>query len=195
MLSKAAKLDFTLFGSEDARCYAPLFIQMHKEIIQNIERCPLYYLPINSMGTGGVCFSALESVEWMNFETVGDYDSYFARVESIPIQIEQFISVMKAGVALGYVASTAMTRHVENQLEGIISSNLPELFAPLELPIGKELVTGERRVQFETAIANVKKSFELFLNFFHEEYVPHVSFNPSISSLPNGEDIYTLCLR
>ena len=102
---------------------------------------------------------------------------------------------MKTGISLGYVASTAMTRHVENQLEGIINSNFPELFAPLELPIGKELVQEERRKLFEISINNVKKSFELFLNFFHDEYIPHVSFNPSISSLPKGEDIYSLCLK
>ena len=105
---KMAKLDFTRFGSDDGRCFAPLFVQMHREIVSSIDNCPLYYFPINSMGTGGVLFSCLESIEWMPFENATDYESLLNRLRSMPIQTQQFINVMKDGIKAGIVASTAM---------------------------------------------------------------------------------------
>lgn len=193
MLKKMSAVDFTMFTSEDARVFAPLFVKMHRDIIENIQHCPVYYFPINSMGYGGVCYSLLESVEWMPFDTLEDFDSLLARLKSAPLQMQQFTSVMRAGMAKKIVASTAMLRGVESQLEEIISGDMPQLRAPLALPIASGL-SAAKLAEIEAAIASVKFAFECFLNFYHDEYLPFATFDPSVSALPEGERIYEQCL-
>lgn len=196
MLRRIAAIDFTLFDSNDARMFAPLFIQMHRDVIDGIDHCPLYYMPINSMQSGGVLYSFLESIDWMPFENASDYEAYLARLQSAPAQFQQFIAVMREGIAAGVVASTAMCRNVEAQLESIIESGFPELRAPLNTPLGKQLVTDPTKLaQFETAIGSIKTAFESFLDFFHDEYAPKMTFNPACSALPNGAVIYEACLK
>lgn len=194
MLEKMATVDFTLFSSDDARVFAPLFVQMHRDIVENVKHCPVFFFPINSMGYGGVCYSFLESIEWMPFETLSDYDALLARVRSAPLQLQQFTSVMRAGMEKKMVASTAMLRGVEAQLEEIISGDFPEVRAPLALPLASGLTT-EKMAEFEAAITSLKFAFECFLNFFHDEYLPCATFDPSVSALPGGERIYEQCLR
>lgn len=188
-------MDFTLYSVDDSRIFNPLFVQMHRDIIFNIDHCPFYLFPINSMGYGGVCFSALESIEWMSFNNVNDYEALLARINSIPIQLEQFISAMQIGMKKHIVASTAMLRNVENQLEDLIKNNFPELRAPLELSIANELLSTTKRNEFEIAINKVKNAFELFLQFYHNKYLPCATFNPACSALPDGDLMYEQCLR
>jgi uncharacterized protein (DUF885 family) len=194
MLKKMAVVDFTMFSSADARVYAPLFVQMHRDIVENIEHCPVYLFPINSMGYGGVCYSFLESIEWMPFDTLEDYDRLLARLKSAPVQMQQFTSAMRIGMEKKIVASTAMLRGVEAQLEEIIAGDFPEIRAPLKRPVAAGL-SAEKLTEFEAAIKSVRFAFECFLNFFHDEYLPCATFDPSVSSLPGGERIYEQCLR
>ena len=195
MLKRMGVADFTQFGSDDGRMFVPLFIQMHRDLIDGISKCPLYLMPINSMGCGGALYSFIESIEWMHFDTLEDYQSYLARLKSAPTQMEQFIEVMTEGISKQIVASTAMCRSVEGKLENMIASDFPELRLPLSTPIALELLNDDLKMQFETALKEVKESFEKFLDFFHEIYIPKATFNPACSALPNGLEIYDQCLK
>lgn len=195
MLKRIGCADFTQFSSDDARMFAPLFIQMHRDLIDGISNCPLYLMPINSMGCGGALYSFIESVEWMPFDNLEDYQSYLARLKSAPTQMQQFIEVMTEGISKQIVASTAMCRSVEGKLEKMIESNFPELRSPLSTPVALSVVDENLKEQFEIALNEVKTSFEKFLDFFHDIYLPNATFNPACSALPDGEAIYDQCLR
>ena len=84
---------------------------------------------------------------------------------------------------------------MENQLEGIIGGNFPEIREPLSRPIADICLTAQKREEFEVGIGEVKQAYELFLNFYHDEYLPNATFNPSVSALPNGPRIYNECLQ
>lgn len=194
MLKEAERFDSSLL-SKDELLILSLFTAMHRDLVNGIDQCPLYLFPINSMGAGGVLFSFVESVEWMPFNTSEDYEVYLQRLQACPKQLDQFVSAMKEGINRGIVASTAMIRDVESQLEKLIGGNFNELRVPLSTAQASALLDQERRAAFDLAIDNVKNAFSSFLTWFHDVYVEVATLNPSCSALPNGPAIYAACLR
>ena len=70
--------------SKKGKMYASLFEALHLEVSETTRTCPLYLCPINSMGYGAVGFSFSESIEWMRFECVRDFEKYHKRLLSFP---------------------------------------------------------------------------------------------------------------
>ena len=64
------------------RAHAAAFIDSHDALGLAITCYPMYLRPINSTGVGGVPFSFTETVEWMRFETEGDYEIYAGKIEA-----------------------------------------------------------------------------------------------------------------
>jgi hypothetical protein len=62
------------------------------DLADAIAACPTYLAPLNSIGAGGVCFSALESFEWMPLETAADLRAVVARLRCDSIHDESFES-------------------------------------------------------------------------------------------------------
>ncbi len=77
---------------------ATLFTSQHNDIKDMIELCPLYLIPINSIGAGGICFSFLESIEWLNIDGKSEMDVLIARVKACPQQLDEFIESMREGI-------------------------------------------------------------------------------------------------
>jgi uncharacterized protein (DUF885 family) len=76
----------------------------------------MYLLPINSTGVGGVPFSFTETVEWMRFETEGDYEIYAGKIEAASGQVEEVILAMREGMRRGWLQSAAVVQRVEEQV-------------------------------------------------------------------------------
>ena len=111
-----------------------MFRSMHMDCEQMIGMARFYLLPINSMGVGGVTMSFVENVEMMRLACQADFDLYLRRLRAFHVQIDQFIEALKEGVRTGMVASKAMCKDVESQLEQLISSDLDMLRAPFMPP-------------------------------------------------------------
>jgi len=111
--------------------YLTIFTEMHREVVSNIESCPLYLLPINSIGAGCATYSFSESVEWMRFDGENDFNKYLTKLRYFPKQIEELIGCLKIGIETGYIASQAMCRKVAVQLRAIIEGGLDEFYAPI----------------------------------------------------------------
>jgi uncharacterized protein (DUF885 family) len=91
----------------------PLPTTPDADLADAIAACPTYLAPLNSIGAGGVCFSALESFEWMPLETAADLRAVVARLRAAPAQNDEFVAAMRAGLASGHVASAPMMRRVD----------------------------------------------------------------------------------
>jgi hypothetical protein len=58
---------------------ANTFISIHSDLADAIVNCPTFFFPINSMDAGCITYSFSESVEWMRFESLDDYELYHLR--------------------------------------------------------------------------------------------------------------------
>ena len=65
--------------SKQDRVTSTLFRSQHSDIIEGITKCPFYLMPVNSIGAGGITFSFLESIEWMRFEHIKDFEGEITR--------------------------------------------------------------------------------------------------------------------
>ena len=112
---------------------AKLFRNQHSDIVFNIINCPLYLIPVNSIGAGGITFSFLESIEWMRFESMKDFKVLLNRIHFFPQQADEYITSLQEGIKRNFVASHPMIQGVENQLMEIINGTIPELDIPLSI--------------------------------------------------------------
>ena len=197
MLEAIRSIQATCSLSKTEAIYAALFERSHREICQAIDSAPMYLLPINSMMAGGVLFSFSESIEWMRFESVGDFKLYLGRLKAYPRQINQFIEAMRAGIASGYVASTAMVRSVQQQMDDILEGDLPDFVSPLNGDEATAILSQEPglRESLEEAIAGIKPALRTFRDFYIAEYVSALRIDPACSALPNGVDAYNILLK
>lgn len=197
MLEAIQNIQRTCTLSKSEAVYAALFERSHREIIQAIDSAPMYLLPINSMMAGGVLFSFSESIEWMRFESVADYQVYLGRLKAYPRQINQFIESMRAGIASGYTASTAMVRSVQQQMDDILGGDLADFFAPLKEASAPGILAQQDGLQaaLEAAIAGIKPALIIFRDFYLSEYVPSLRTDPACSALPNGLEAYNILLK
>jgi hypothetical protein len=68
--------------TRDEVVVATLFASQHSDIKDMIALCPLFLIPINSIGAGGICWSFLESVEWLNLEGRAELEVLLSRVRA-----------------------------------------------------------------------------------------------------------------
>jgi uncharacterized protein (DUF885 family) len=98
------------------RAHAAAFIDGHDALGLAITCYPMHLLPLNSVGVGGVPLSFVETVEWMRFESVEDYDIYAGKVEAASGQVEEVIVAMREGMRRGWLQAAAVVHRVEEQV-------------------------------------------------------------------------------
>lgn len=185
--------------SKADQIFAALFKDQHEQLARAVKSCPLFLIPVNSTGTGGICNSFVESVEWMRFETRHDYDVLLARLRECPRQIDEFVAAMKEGVAQGYVASTAVMFSVDGALEALAAGDGP--FAELRDALDKlpAVVSADEvpalEQELSQAVAACRQAYGKLLVFVRGEYASTLRTDAGLSSLPCGAAGYDECLR
>lgn len=173
-----------------------LFRLQHEELIAASEKAPLYLIPANAIGGTGVCLSFVESIEWMRFENARDYQVLVQRMNAFPVQIDQFIAAMREGIRIGFVASKAQMTNVENTLKRYIENDIAEFKEPLSLldqPSFAHLT--HFKEQITKAINVVKAGYLKLLRFIENEYNATLRETPGVLALPDGNEVYALCLK
>ena len=185
----------TSLSAQD-KLFAKLFDSQHAEVIDGIQNCPLYLLPINSMGAGGPLNAFSESIEWMRVETASDANEYLLRLQHVPTTISAYREVMEEGISRGFTASKVMLKDVEKQLIGILDGSFAEYTAPIDsLPAAVLPADSNIRNAVSDAIIAIRASFTDFLTYLKDTYFPNARDDPSCSALPNGRSIYEKCLK
>lgn len=155
--------------------------------------CHLY--PINSIGYGGVVNNFLETLEWMeDVEEGGEAaaECFVKRLEAFPTQTDQFIDLLRSGIAKKRTASKDMLRKVSVQIMESATGPGPiqDILKKMEGGDKKLLQRGnDGWIAFQAACKKLEK-------FLREEYGPHAREKGGCSGLPtHGAEIYALCLR
>lgn len=150
--------------------------------------CHLY--PINSIGHGGVHNNFIEALDWLGEENRSN--NFLSRLKAFPIQAEQWKELLRYGISQNKVASTAMLRKVPQQFERILS-NLNDSTGPISNLLSE--VPDELRDEAESAKLNFIASINDLKQFIENEYLPHARVTCGISGLPNGLELYNVCLK
>jgi uncharacterized protein (DUF885 family) len=197
MLQKMKELraKYEFVGTEKIHC--DLFVSMHEDLIAFVDTCPMYLLPINSMGYGAVTNNFLECVEWMRFETISDFNKYLATLKCFDTQMDQFIEALREGIRQNIIQSKDVAKDVIPLITSIIEGPLEELYAPLNNEASAAVINTDAGLKqaITEAIEATRESFKKLMAFYTSEYQPKLREGAGLCGLSNGAEMYKACLK
>ena len=155
------------------------------------------WIPINQMG--GIQ-DAADLFAMMPREKVGDYEDILARLESLPVPVEETIAWMKEGLKRGYTPPKITMRDLPKQLADLIPSdavNSP-LLAPFQqfpAAIGEadrvRLTNRAKQIYAD----RVAPAFAKLREYLATTYIPACRENIPATALPDGAAAYAFHVR
>lgn len=198
-LERAAKFDPASLEREDRVTLRIFRYQLEQAAALDKLCAPLsctfgdFWSPVTQFG--GPQFDIPQLVAATRFASVRDYDAYLARLDALPVRIDQLIARMEAGMKLGWMpAKIAITRvpgQLDAQLDADPTKN-PEYKPFLQFPADIAAPERERLAAAgRKAIADqVIPAFRRLREFYVERYLPAASGSIAASSLPPGKRYY-----
>lgn len=158
-----------------------------------------YLFPINH--EGGFHTRPVGSASRMSADSLEDYENYISRLNTMPEYFERNMALMKKGLEEGYTLPQAVVD--EDYKQTIIPQIVddPEessFYQPFEeFPdFVSESDRTRLREEARTAIIDsVVPSYEKFLTFMEQEYMPNAREEVGVSTLPDGEDYYQYLVK
>ncbi len=153
-----------------------------------------YLFPINH--EGGFHTRPVGSASRFSADSLKDYENYISRLNSMPEYFEQNMALMKKGLEEGYTLPQAV---VDEEYKQTITPQIvdnPEqssFYQPFEeFPdfVSEEDQTRLREEARAAISESVVPSYENFLTFMEQEYMPNAREEVGVSALPGGEEYY-----
>ncbi|MCU7555227.1 DUF885 domain-containing protein [Alteromonas sp. ASW11-19] len=192
ILAQLNKIDYANLSSQNRINY-DLLTWQHEMMKRYIES-EAYLMPMSQRG--GV--QTLDDfANYMQLDTVENYQHWLSRLQRIPALLEQTTETMKLGMRKGMVPPKATMNRIPSQLESLLADEptesrfyakfetLPEHFSDDET----KLIQQHARHIIRD---NVLPAYRQFHKFFVEEYLPASRDTVGLSHLPNGDDLYQL---
>jgi len=157
-----------------------------------------YLMPFNS--DWGFFMEWARLPEDTEFTRVEDYRNYLERLHEMPAVMDEYIALMRRGVAEGFTQPRVILggRDAPIKAQLVESPQDSPFFQPFrDLP---EPVAGGDRAQLlataERVIASdVIPAYQQLYRFFHEEYLPGARETLGASALPDGVRFYRAQIR
>ncbi len=195
VLDRLRKIDRLQLSVPDQLNY-DLFRKNYEESIEK-NKFKEYLLPINHMG--GIQTQD-ELAEFINFDTVKDYDDWIARMNAFPVFMDQTIALLAEGKKEKIILAKAILSRVPGQVDKQITSKPDEnsFFAPFK-KFPKDISESEQtrlKNLAKTAIeTKIIPSYQKLKTFFANEYLPAANSDAGIWQLPNGKEYYEFLAR
>jgi uncharacterized protein (DUF885 family) len=156
------------------------------------------YMPITQMG--GVQQSVAQTLMMMPLFQVSDYENAIARLEGVPVLVDQTIALMEKGLETGITPPRVTLRDVPDQVRHqLVEDPLASpLLRPFQsFPPSIEAATQERlRAAASRAYATaVAPAYRRLLEFLEGTYVPRTRETIAMRDLPDGEAWYAFSVR
>ena len=174
-----------------------IFVQQMDNFIAAYET-QSYLIPFNS--DWGFFMEWARLPEDTEFNRVEDYRRYLARLHQMPTVMDEYIGLMRSGVAKGFTQPRAVLDGRDEPIKAQLVSRPQDspYFRPvMDLPEAR--VGGERaellamaRQVIET---DVIPAYERLYAFFHDEYLPGARTSLGATELPGGERFYRAQIR
>jgi len=157
------------------------------------------WMPVNQRE--GVQLDIERVINLMPTERVGDYEDIVARLEGVPVLVDQTIALMQQGLRNGWTPPKITLRDVPKQVEDQIVTNTmasPLLRAFRNFPASiPEAAERDRLIrQAVTAYrGKVAPAFRKLHDFLKETYMPACRETIAATALPDGAAAYAYLVR
>jgi uncharacterized protein (DUF885 family) len=162
-----------------------------------------YYIPVTKMNGVPVYFP--EIVDVMPFRTAADYEAYLSRLEAYPGLIDELITLMRTGAALGYLPARAalagvlegcqMHADVADRLDEVENSAFFRPFQEIPEPIPAADRTRLLKAGREAVAGPLARGYRRLVVFLETEYLPQTSPDLATIQLPEAKAYYAFCVR
>ncbi|MEO1497567.1 MAG: DUF885 domain-containing protein [Planctomycetota bacterium] len=150
-------------------------------------------LPIDSRSGFHVNFPELP--DWVPLDTVEDHENYLARLRAFPEYARGYVELMREGLRRGVTVPAVILEGYEDSITAHIVEDVEEslFFKPVrDFP---ESFAAEDRERLEAGVRaaiadDIVPTYEFFLRFMREEYLPGCRATIGASALPRGRDFY-----
>lgn len=152
-----------------------------------------YLLPFNS--DSGFYMSWVRLPDSTDFIDENDYRNYLARIGMIPEIMNEYITLMRLGVELGFTQPRVVLEGRDEPIKAQLVDS-PEdspFFGPfVEQPetIGDETWANLREEAMVVVAQGVVPAYRQLFDFYHEEYMPGARESLGAHELPGGEAFY-----
>jgi uncharacterized protein (DUF885 family) len=194
-LAKLKQINRAALSDKDKVNY-DLFQKDYESATQNYET-RLYLLPVNQRG--GIQTSD-ELAEFLQFQTVKDYEDWIARLDAFPVLMEQTLALMKTGKAEKMIWSRQILTRVPAQIEKqiVADAELSAFYAPLK-KFPRDISAADqirlKRQAKEAVATKIIPSFVKLKTYFETEYLPAAYPEAGIWQMKNGDKIYEFLAR
>ncbi len=156
------------------------------------------WMPMTQMG--GIQQGIPSTLATMPHQTVADYEDILARLEAVPKNVEQNITLLQEGLRKGYTPPKLMLRDLPKQIADLIPDDAwkSALLAPfVDLPVG---IPDRRRKSLRDRASKlyvglVAPAFQKLYDYVAQTYVPACRESIAATALPNGAAAYAFHVR
>lgn len=136
--------------------------------------------------------------EGVRFDDGEAYLRYLDRLEQVPTMVEQYIELLRLGLAEGRTPPRVTVLDVPGAVDALLAGGLGALERPLERmppsvsPADRERITTRFH---QVSLPHVQAGLEALGRFLRSEYVPGCREAIAASALPGGAAFYDHCLK
>ncbi len=156
------------------------------------------WMPVDQMN--GIQQGAAMTLADMPHETVANYEDILARLESLPVVVDQVRKNLEEGLQRGYTPPKIAMRDVPQQIANLIPSDSMKsaLLQPFqEFPVAIPETERRRLTQRakELYASGVAPAFQRLHDYMVSTYLPACRESIAASALPNGAAAYAFHVR
>lgn len=148
----------------------------------------------------GIQIDLPELVSLLSFSTVKDYDDYTARLNKIPVAIQQVTNNAMQGITDGRVPPKFILQKVLAQVNNIATKKPED--TPFAEPLKKFPATlsaaDQARIKAEVLDAIQKKvipAYQQLARFLTKTYIPAGRTDPGLWAIPDGQQYYDFLVK
>jgi uncharacterized protein (DUF885 family) len=152
-----------------------------------------YLIPFNS--DSGFYTSWVQLPRRTDFNSIDDYRNYLSRLHELPEVMDEYIGLMREGLALGFTQPRAVLdgRDEPIKMQLVDSADQSPFFQPFS-ELSESIAGGEKAellAMAEKVIENdVIPAYQRLNDFFEKEYFPGARSSLGASELPGGTQFY-----
>ncbi len=174
-----------------------IFVQQMDNFIAAYETRS-YLIPFNS--DSGFFMEWARLPDDTDFNRAGDYRNYLARLHELPAVMDEYIELMRRGVAEGFTQPRVILDGRDEPIKAqlVESPQDSPFFTPFaDLP--ESIAGGDRAQLLATAGQVIEQdvipAYRRLLAFYHDEYLPGARVTLGATELPGGERFYRAQIR
>jgi uncharacterized protein (DUF885 family) len=157
-----------------------------------------HLIPITAESGFHTSFARL--AERVPLATTQDYENYIARLEAFGTYADQYMTLMREGVANGYVLPRVTLEGYDSTIRPHVVDDVTQsvFWRPFE-NFPNTVPEADRERLREQGLAAIRDTvipgYRSFLSFMLEEYIPACRSSLGAAELPNGEAYYAYLVR